>query len=148
MTRRILILNGPNLNMLGRREQAIYGSETLEEINNRIASLAGELKCEIRTCQSNSEGVLIDAIQDAYDWADAIIVNAGAYTHTSYALRDAIADARRPTVEVHLSNVLAREAFRRHSVITPVCSGVISGFGGESYILALRAAKALADRAA
>lgn len=145
MVRHILLLHGPNLNRLGQREQAIYGSETLEDINAEMASLAKELQCELRVAQSNGEGPLIDAIQQATGWADAIVINAGAYTHYSYALRDAIADARIPTVEVHLTNIHAREEFRQHSVLAAVCSGQICGFGKESYLLALRAARYLAD---
>lgn len=145
MTRRILVLHGPNLNRLGQRETAIYGTETLDTLDGRLAALAKDLQCELRTFQSNSEGGLIDAIQDAAGWADGIIINAGAYTHTSYAIRDALADVRLPTVEVHLSNVHAREGFRHRSVISPVVTGIIAGFGGGSYLLALRALRAMLD---
>lgn len=145
MVRRILILHGPNLNRLGQREAAIYGSQTLDEINHRLSALGRELQCELRVFQSNSEGALIDAIQDAIGWADAIVINAGAYTHTSYAIRDALADARLPAVEVHLSNVHAREPFRHESVLSAIVTGQIAGFGAESYLLALRAARMLAD---
>lgn len=139
MKKRVLVLHGPNLNRLGKRETAVYGTETLDTLDGRMAALAEELHCELRAFQSNSEGALIDAIQDAIGWADAIIINAGAYTHTSYAIRDALADARLPTVEVHLSNTQAREEFRHTSVIAPVVTGIIAGFGLNSYLLALRA---------
>ncbi len=145
MTRRILVLHGPNLNRLGQRETAIYGTETLDALDGRMAALAKDLQCELRAFQSNSEGALIDAIQDAIGWADAIIINAGAYTHYSYAIRDALADARLPTIEVHLSNTHAREDFRHASVISPVVTGIIAGFGTASYLLALRALRALLD---
>lgn len=145
MTRRILVLHGPNLNRLGQRETAIYGTETLDAINARISTLARELDCDIRFFQSNSEGALIDTIQGAIDWMDALIINAGAYTHYSYALRDAVADARVPTIEVHLTNIHSREPFRSHSVITPVATGLICGLGIDSYLLALRAVRTIID---
>ncbi len=133
----MLILHGPNLNLLGTREPEIYGSVTLEEINRRLQTAGAEQGVEIRCVQSNSEGALIDVIHDARDWAEGIVFNPGAYTHTSYALRDAISAVGLPTVEVHLSNVDAREEFRRRSVIAPVCVGRVAGFGWYSYVLGL-----------
>jgi 3-dehydroquinate dehydratase-2 len=141
--KKVLVLHGPNLNMLGRREQDVYGSDTLPEINADLHILAAELDIELRIVQSNHEGALVDEIQGALSWADGIVINAGAYTHTSYAIRDAIAAVGVPTVEVHMSRIYARETFRHHSVIAPVCQGQISGFGKESYLLGLRALKAL-----
>ena len=135
---KILVLNGPNLNLTGTRDPAHYGTLTLDEINARIAARAKELGAEIDFAQSNHEGVLIDAIQNARGTYDGIILNAGAYTHYAYAIRDAIgAIAPLPVVEVHMSNIHAREPFRHDSVITPVCVGQICGFGHKSYLLAL-----------
>ncbi|MFQ5594502.1 MAG: type II 3-dehydroquinate dehydratase [Anaerolineae bacterium] len=139
MSYKVLILHGPNLNLLGTREPEVYGSVTLDEINRRLQDKAAERGVEVRCVQSNSEGALIDAIHDARGWADGIIFNPGAYTHTSFALRDAIAGVGLSTVEVHLSNVDAREEFRRRSVIAPVCVGKVAGFGWYSYLLGLDA---------
>ncbi len=136
---RILVLNGPNLNMVGTREPEIYGTETLDDIMKTVVSFGEANGCEVRHSQSNSEGVLVDAIQDAMSWADGAIVNAGAYTHTSIAIRDAIAGCGLPVVEVHLSNVHSREEFRHRSMMAPVCLGVIAGFGSDGYRVALTA---------
>ena len=140
---KILVVHGPNLNLLGTRETDVYGKQTLDDVNAMLSSEAEKLGAEIRTMQSNSEGALIDAIQDARGWADAIIINPGAYTHTSIALRDAVVAVDLPVIEVHLSNVHAREDFRRHSYIAPVAVGQIVGFGADSYRLALLAALSL-----
>jgi 3-dehydroquinate dehydratase-2 len=137
---KVLLLNGPNLNLLGQREPEVYGRTTLEDIEKRVRDQAGELGVEIDCRQSNHEGELVSWIQSARGNFDAVLLNAGAYTHTSVALRDAIAAACVPTIEVHLSNIYAREAFRHKSLIAPVCCGQISGFGAFSYALALKAA--------
>ena len=137
---KILLLNGPNLQLLGTREPGIYGSDTLASITGEVQSCGRELGCEVVARQSNIEGELVSRIGDARkDGFDGIIINAAAYTHTSVALRDAISAAALPAVEVHLSNTAAREEFRHHSFIAPVCTGVIAGFGRDSYLLALRA---------
>lgn len=137
---KILIMNGPNLNLLGEREPGIYGSESLAGINEGLKLEADKLGVELDFYQSNHEGALIDRLHDARGKFDAIVLNAGAYTHYSIAIRDAIAAIKLPVVEVHLSNIHARESFRENSVIAPVCAGQISGFGAYSYTLGLYAA--------
>jgi 3-dehydroquinate dehydratase-2 len=136
---KFLLLHGPNLNLLGTREPEIYGSLTLDDINTRIIEAGRELGVEVRTAQSNSEGALIDALHDARDWASGVIFNPGGYTHTSVALRDAVSAIGLPVIEVHLSNVYAREEFRHTSLLSPVCKGKITGFGWRSYWLGLLA---------
>ena len=143
---KILVLNGPNLNLLGKREPQIYGAETLEDINRRIAALAIELGVEVAFFQSNHEGELVQKIQDALGAYQAIVINPGAYTHTSVALRDAISSTGIPTIEAHISNIYKREEFRHQSYISAVAAGQIAGFGPESYLLALRAAVGLVNK--
>lgn len=140
---RVLFLNGPNLNLLGSREPSIYGNLTLADIERRVREAASSLDAMIDFRQSNHEGELVTWIQEARGQQDVLVLNAAAYTHTSIALRDAIAAANIPTIEIHLSNVYSREAFRHHSHIAPVAKGVICGFGPHSYILALQAAVTL-----
>lgn len=135
----LLVIHGPNLNLLGTREPAVYGSTRLVEIDADLAALGKELGCEIESCQSNHEGVLIDRIHAAQGAVDGILINPGGFTHTSVALRDALSSVDLPVVEVHLSNVFAREPFRHHSFISGVALGVISGFGPSSYRLGLEA---------
>ena len=139
MAHKILVLNGPNLNLLGTREKSVYGSDTLENIINELRVYAQQRDVELRDFQSNSEGALVDAVHQARTWADGVIFNAGAYTHYSIALRDAIAGVGLPVIEVHISNVHAREEFRHKSVLAPVCLGVIAGFGRNSYFLGVDA---------
>jgi 3-dehydroquinate dehydratase II len=136
---RILILHGPNLNLLGTREPEIYGSLTLSDINTKLAEMAAERQTELVCKQSNHEGDLVDELHDARSWADGVVFNPGAYTHTSIALRDAISAIGLPVVEVHLSNVYAREEFRHVSMISAVCKGKVVGFGWRSYTLGLQA---------
>ena len=136
----VLVLHGPNLNMLGRREPDTYGGQTLAQINDTITTEAEKLDIKLRIAQSNVEGELVDAIQQVADWADAIIINPAAYTHTSVALRDALAAVGLPAIEVHLTNIYAREEFRHRSLTAAACRGQICGFGGWGYVLALYAA--------
>jgi len=138
--KKILIINGPNLNLLGTREKEVYGTETLEDIARKVANEAARLNVSVEFIQSNHEGEIIDKIHAARGNTDAIIINPGAYTHYSIAIRDAIKAVEIPTIEIHLSNIHAREEFRSHSVIAPVCVGQICGFGSKSYILGLNAA--------
>jgi 3-dehydroquinate dehydratase II len=139
MTRHILLLHGPNLNLLGTREPDVYGNVTLEQVNQWAVARAKWHKADLRAEQSNHEGALIDMLHVARNWADGVVFNPGAYTHTSIALRDAISAITIPVVEVHLSNVHARESFRHTSLLAPVCVGQISGFGWRSYLLGIDA---------
>jgi 3-dehydroquinate dehydratase II len=135
----ILILHGPNLNLLGLREPGVYGTLTLSEINQTLVKLGSSLHCNVESAQFNGEGEMVSAIHGALDQYDGIVLNAAAYTHTSVAIRDAIAAVKLPVIEVHLSNIHQRESFRHHSYIAPVVVGQISGFGPNSYALGLRA---------
>ncbi len=135
----ILVMHGPNLNLLGQREPQVYGSQTLDEINHCLYDYASGQGINLQVIQSNHEGALIDALHAAMEWADGVIINPGAYTHTSFALRDAISATGLPVVEVHISNVHAREDFRHRSLLAPVCLGQIVGFGWRSYLLGLKA---------
>ncbi len=137
--KKILIMNGPNLDMVGIREPGVYGSETLESINAEIKAYSKTLGLECDFFQSNCEGALIDKIHSVLNDYDGCVVNAGAYTHYSYAIRDAISSVNKPFIEVHMSNVHSREEFRHTSVISAVCKGVIAGFGKQSYMLAVKA---------
>lgn len=135
----VLVLHGPNLNLLGQREPELYGHLTMDEINRRLMEAGRELQLEVRTYQANSEGELIDALHDARNWAVGVVFNPAGYTHTSVALRDAVAAIGLPVIEVHISNVYAREEFRQRSLIAPVCAGRITGLGWRSYLLGLQA---------
>lgn len=139
MSKKILLLHGPNLNLLGTRQPEFYGSVTLEQINAMAVKYARQYGVELRAEQSNHEGDLVDILHVARNWSDGVVFNAGAYTHTSVALRDAISAVELPVIEVHLSNVHARESFRHHSYLAPVCIGQIAGFGWRSYVLGIDA---------
>ena len=141
---KVLVIHGPNLNLLGKRETGVYGTKSLDDINKDILTLASELGINVKTVQLNSEGDIIDAIQKGN--YDTLIINPAAYTHTSVAIRDAIAGADKPAIEVHLSNIHKREEFRKKSFIAEVAVGQISGFGPDSYLLALRAAKSILSK--
>jgi len=146
--KKILVLHGVNLNMFGKRDPATYGTITLDEINRKLVELGKELGCRIETFQTNFEGAICEKIHQAHiDKVDAILINAGAWTHYSYALRDALAILKVPIVEVHMSNIHAREEFRHFSVIAPLAKGQIAGFGLQSYLLGLRAAVELLKEA-
>ncbi len=138
MDLKILIIHGPNLNLLGKREPGIYGIQTMEQINERLVKAGAEEGVEVHTFQSNGEGAIIDTLHDSVNWANGVVLNAGAYTHYSIAIRDAIAAIKIPVIEVHLSNVHAREEFRHKSVIAPVCKALVVGFGWRSYLLGLQ----------
>jgi 3-dehydroquinate dehydratase-2 len=141
----ILVLHGPNLNLLGQRQPEVYGRLSLAEIDQLLVENGKALGLEVHTYQSNSEGALIDALHQARDWAKGVIFNPGGYSHTSIALRDAVTATGLPVIEVHLSNVQAREEFRHHSIVAGACIGVIAGFGWRSYWLALHALAALLE---
>jgi 3-dehydroquinate dehydratase-2 len=144
--RTIAVIHGPNLNLLGTRDPLVYGSATLDDVDALIRSLAAELGCDVTTSQHSGEGEIIDAVHRAAAAEHAIVINPGAYAHYSYALRDALAAANVPKVEVHLTNIFAREEFRRRSVVAPAVHGIVAGFGAESYLLALRAVAAMLDK--
>lgn len=144
--KKILVIHGPNLNLLGDRESNFYGTNTLEEINQQIKKLARELNCQVEFLQSNHEGVIVDTIGSSKGKVDAIVINPAAFTHTSVAIRDAVLGVKIPTIEVHLSNIYNREEFRAKSLIAPAAVGQISGFGVNSYLLALRVAVTLVKK--
>jgi 3-dehydroquinate dehydratase-2 len=141
----VLVIHGPNLNLLGEREPEVYGHTTLADIDKELKNLGRELEMKVETFQSNSEGAIVDRIQNARGKCDVLLINPGAYTHTSVAIRDAISAVNIPVIEVHLSNVYRREPFRHHSTIADIAHGRIMGFGAESYSLALRAARTIAE---
>jgi 3-dehydroquinate dehydratase-2 len=143
---RIAVLHGPNLNLLGQREPDVYGRETLAQIDERLGALADELSVALETAQANGEGALIDRIHALAGRVDGFVINAGAYTHTSVALLDALVGVGRPFVEVHLSNIHGREEFRRRSLLAPRAAGIVMGFGADSYLLGLRGLVALLRR--
>ena len=136
---KILLIHGPNLQLLGKRQPEIYGSQTLEDIDSHLREIAVDKGVELKTFQSNHEGAIVSEIGDNISWADGILINPGAYTHTSIAIQDALSAVNLPVIEIHLSNIYARDAFRHHSYVSPVAVGVISGFGAFSYDLALEA---------
>jgi 3-dehydroquinate dehydratase-2 len=142
----VLVVHGPNLNLLGEREPEVYGHTRLADIDKDLKQLGRELGMKVETFQSNSEGAIVDRIQQARGKCDVLLINPGAYTHTSVAIRDAIAAVNIPVIEVHLSNVYKREPFRHHSTIADIAHGRIMGFGAESYSLALRAARTIAEK--
>ena len=142
---RVLVVHGPNLNLLGAREPTVYGDVTLDQVNEMLATLATELGVELSTFQTNQEGLMVDRIQSAMGNADGILINPAGFTHTSVALRDVLLATEIPFVEVHLSNIHAREEFRRTSLLADVAEGVISGFGPDSYLLGLRALSTLLE---
>ena len=146
MPKKVLIIHGPNLNLLGERQVEVYGKLTLDGIDKALLALGGELGVGVESIQLNSEGEIVSAIHDARGKFAAMVINPGAYTHYSVALRDAVSSVGLPTIEVHISNIYSREEFRHKSVIAPVASGQISGFGLDSYLLGLRAAVSLANR--
>lgn len=147
MANKVLVINGPNLNLLGTREPDVYGAETLADIEAKCQTLGGELGLEVEFRQTNTEGEMVDWVQQAQGVADILVINAGAYTHTSVALLDALKATKTPVIEVHLSNIHQREEFRHHSYVSKVAVGIIVGFGGFGYEMALQAAKRIIDNA-